>query len=320
MQPRLFERHESNPILTPDMLPVRADAVFNPAAVETGGEVLLLLRIEDRSGVSQVRVARSGNGVDGWKIADHPLLEPDLPENPFEEWGCEDARVTKVDESRWAIAYTAYSRYGPAVALALTSDFDTVERQGVVLAPTNKDACVLPGTFDGKRILLHRPVTGGQEHIWHACSRGDLRHWGDPGVLLPQRGGPWWDGAKVGLGAPPMLTDRGWLLIYHGVKIMGQRPFYRLGLAVLDRDNPRKVVARSTSWAFSPEAAYEQSGQIGNVVYTCGALLRGDETWVYYGAADTVIGLATAKTSELIDFCLENDYLNIIGREKGMHE
>ena len=320
MQPRLLSRHERNPILTPDMLPIRADAVFNPGVAEMDGEVVLLLRIEDRSGVSQVRTARSANGVDGWRIADRPLLEPDLPEWPFEEWGCEDARVTKVGEKEWAIAYTAYSRYGPAVALALTSDFETVERQGVVLAPTNKDACVLPGMFDGRRILLHRPVTGGQEHIWHACSRGDWTHWGRPGVLLPERGGPWWDGLKVGVGAPPLLTDQGWLLIYHGVKDMGQRPLYRLGLALLDRENPRRVVARSTSWAFSPEASYEQGGLIPNVVYTCGALARGDETWVYYGAGDTVIGLATAKTSALIDFCLDNDYLGITGREKGMHQ
>jgi beta-1,4-mannooligosaccharide/beta-1,4-mannosyl-N-acetylglucosamine phosphorylase len=314
----LFTRHPKNPLLTPAAIPFHADAIFNPGVAEVDGEVLLLVRIEDRRGVSELRVARSSNGIDGWRLAERPLLEPDLPDHPFEEWGCEDPRVTKIADSEWIIAYTAHSRYGPAVSLARTEDFETVERLGVVLSPTNKDAAVFPGEFEGLRFMLHRPVTGGQEHIWHVCSPPDWVHWSNPGVLLPQRDGPWWDGLRVGVGAPPLLTDRGWLLIYHGVKEMGRRPIYRLGLALLDRDNPRRVLARCAQWVFSPEAEYEQRGLTPNVVYACGALTRGDDIWLYYGAADTVIGLATARTRDLLDFCLEHDYLHHVGREKGM--
>jgi len=318
MQDRIFIRHKANPLLTPGHLPFHADAVFNPGVAEVDGEVLLLLRIEDRRGLSEIRVARSANGIDEWRIAETPLLAPDLADHPFEEWGCEDPRVTKVGEQQWIIAYTAYSRYGPAVALATTSDFETVERLGIVMPPTNKDAAVFPTEFDGPRVMLHRPITGGQEHIWHAVSATGWTNWGDPGVLLPERGGPWWDGLRVGVGVPPMPTDQGWLLIYHGVKEMGNRPVYRLGLALLDRDHPRKVLARCARWVFSPQVDYEQRGLIPNVVYTCGALRRGDDVWLYYGAADTVIALATAKMQDLVDFCLEHDYLHVIGREKGM--
>lgn len=315
----LFVREASNPLITPEHLNLQASAVLNPGAALVDGEVVLLLRIEDRTGISHIRVARSHNGVDSWRIADRPLLEPDLPDFPFEEWGCEDARVTQIGPDRWVIAYTAYSRYGPAVALATTEDFDTVNRLGVVLAPSNKDATVLPGTFDGQRILLHRPVTGGQEHVWYACApdNGDLVHWSLPGVLLPETGGPWWDSLRVGVGAPPLETEQGWLLIYHGVKEMGDRPVYRLGLALLDHDNPRKVLARAQEWVMSPETRYEQHGLVPNVVYTCGAVEHEEDVWLYYGAADTVVGLARARKSALLTFVLENDYLRKVKPAKG---
>lgn len=320
MRNRIFTRTPGGPLLIPDDLPFEVNCVLNPGVAEFESEVILVLRIEDRQGISHLRVARSQNGIDQWRFDDHPLLEPDLPDYPFEEWGCEDARVTQLDHHEWIIAYTAYSRYGPAVALAVTHDFQSATRLGVMLPPTNKDAAVFPQRFDNHWIMLHRPVTGLQEHIWHVSSQHDLDHWGDPGVLLPERGGPWWDGLRIGVGTPPMLTDEGWLLIYHGVKDMANRPVYRLGAALLDLENPRKVLARASEWCFAPETDYEQRGLVPNVVYTCGALLRGDELWMYYGGADTVVGLATAKVRDILRFIWETDYLGKIGREKGMYE
>ena len=313
----IFRRHSYEPIITTSDLPVEANGVLNPGVAYVNNEVVLLLRIETRQGISHIRTARSYNGVDEWRIADHPLLEPDLPEWPFEEWGCEDPRVTQIAADQWTIAYTAYSRYGPAVALALTRDFEQVERLGVVHAPTNKDAALFPGKFDENWLMLHRPVTGGQEHIWYASSP-DLSAWKAPGVLLPVRGGPWWDGLRIGVGAPPLLTEQGWLLIYHGVKDMAGHPVYRLGLSLLDRDDPRKVLARSSEWVFTPEAPYETRGLVPNVVYTCGAFCQGDEVWMYYGGADTVVGLARAKLTDLLAFVTEHNYLDKIGRGKGV--
>ncbi|HEY3298061.1 MAG TPA: glycosidase [Armatimonadota bacterium] len=318
MNEKPFTRCPKNPLLTPDDLPVMANAVLNPGVAEVDGEVVLLLRIETKPGTSQIRVARSANGVDKWRIDKRPLLEPDLPEYPYEEWGCEDSRVTQIGPNEWLIAYVAYSTYGPAVALAKTHDFDTVRRMGIVLSPTNKDATVLPQLPSGEWIMLHRPVTGGTEEIWYAVADQDVAHWTSPGILFPVRGGPWWDGLRIGVGAPPILTDRGWLLIYHGVKQMGADPVYRLGLALLDKENPRKTLMRASEWVFAPEKPYERHGQVANVVFTCGAILRGDEVWMYYGAADTVVGLAVAKLSDLLEFVEEHDYLRRVGRVKGM--
>ena len=320
MLSELFRRVGDKPILTPDSMPMEVSAVFNPGAVLVGDEVVLLVRVEDRRGVSHLRVARSPNGVDGWHIADEPLLEPRLPGNPFEEWGCEDARITRLGNGDWVIAYTAYSRYGPTVALATTTDFVTVHRLGAILSPLNKDAAVLPQTFDGRWIMLHRPVAGGQEHIWYILGHEDLTHWSLPGVLLPEGGGPWWDGLKVGVGAPPIRTDDGWLLIYHGVKEVANLYVYRLGLALLDLHDPRKLIRRATEWAFAPQTDFEKQGFAPNCVYTCGAVERGDEIWMYYGAADTCIGLAVAKQADLLRFVHEHDFLQQVGMSQGMVE
>ncbi|MHB9022555.1 MAG: glycoside hydrolase family 130 protein [Armatimonadota bacterium] len=313
----IFVRHGS-PLLTPDDVAYQVNGVYNPGVAEVDGDTVLLLRVEDRRGISHLRVARSHNGIDNWRLAAHPLLEPDLPEYPFEEWGCEDARITQIGDHRWIIAYTAFSRYGPTVALATTTDFNTAMRLGVVLSPTNKDAALFPRQFDGEWIMLHRPVTGAEEHIWFVSTPHGLGYWGQPGVLLPERGGPWWDGARIGVGAPPLETDQGWLLIYHGVKILNAQPIYRLGAALLALDNPRRVLARADEWIFEPEADYELRGAAPNVVYTCGTLVRGDELWMYYGGADTVTGLAIASLKAVLDFVIQHDYLHQVGREKGM--
>ncbi len=309
MKASLFRRHPANPILLPQDAPTPAAAVLNPGVAEVNGEVLLLVRVEDRRGISHLHVVRSANGVDGWRWDTAPLLVPDTdPACPYDEWGCEDARITQLHTREWIIAFTAASRYGPTVALAKTQDFLTVERLGIVLSPNNKDCIIFPDQFEEKWLMLHRPVAGNQEHIWYASSN-DLIHWSHPGILIPERGGPWWDGLKLGAGAPPLRTKEGWLLIYHGVKEIANRPIYRLGLALLDSANHRHVIARTAEWVFSPEAEYERRGDAPNVVYTCGALLRGDEVWMYYGAADFCICLATAKLADLLEAVHALDYV-----------
>ncbi len=296
-------RKGTGPILVPDDMPCGANAVLNPGVAEVDGEVVLLLRVETKNGISHIRVARSRNGVDGWRIADKALLEPGNPEYPYEEWGCEDPRVTKM-EGKWAIVYTAYTEWGPAIALATTSDFEQVERLGPAFIPGNKDAAVFPRDFSGRHFMLHRPEVGGNEDIWYASTPHGLSQWSQPGLLMRRRGGPYWDSQRIGLGCPPIETEAGWLVIYHGTKAMGSRSVYRLGLALLDIDDPTKVIARTNDWIFAPDADFEQKGLMPGVVFTCGALVRGDELWMYYGAADTCVGLAVGSLSELLDFIL----------------
>ena len=311
MHEKIFQRHESNPILTIDDLPVNRRylplAVFNPGVVEMDGEVVLLLRVEAEDGRSSIYVARSRDGVSNWRIESSPLLAPDDPDSPIAEYesnGCEDARVTYIAElDAWFIAYVAASDAGPAVALARTNDFQSVERLGLVMPPANKDAALFPQRIGDKWIMLHRPVSGHIEHIWLAES-SDLIHWGHPKIVLRERGGTWWDGFRVGAGAVPIETPHGWLLIYHGVKLVAGVPCYRLGLALVDLENPARVISRCLHPILSPTEPYERIGNGLNIVFTCGALVRGDEVWLYYGAADTCVALAIAKLDDLIQTAL----------------
>lgn len=302
MVKELFERESQNPIITGNDFPYPINAVFNAGVAEVGGQVVLLLRAEDREGRSHLTVARSKNGVDAWQIEPHPLLEPQpgSPEYIDEQFGCEDARVTYLSEfDLYAICYTAYSPNGPGVAIATTRDFSTVCKMGLILQPNNKDAALYPRRVNDRWVMLHRPVSGDIEHIW-VTSSPDLVHWGAPRCLIPERGGPWWDGSRVGAGAPPIETKAGWLLIYHGVKMTVAGSLYRLGLALADRSDPSKLISRCPWWVLSPTESYERVGDVPNVVYTCGAIVRGDEVWVYYGAADACMCLARAKLADLL--------------------
>ena len=238
--PELFTRSDANPILTAADVPYPANSVFNPGAARLADETVLLLRVEDLRGISQLHVARSVDGVSDWRFDPEPLLRSEEDQHPEEIWGCEDPRLTWLPErEEWAIAYTAYSRRGPLVSLAVTKDFRTVRRLGPVMPPEDKDAALFPGRFDGRWAMIHRPspLRGGA-HMWISFSP-DLRHWGDHTLLLEARDGAWWDAGKIGLGPPPLETPEGWLVMYHGVHLTSDGPIYRMGLVLLDLDDPR---------------------------------------------------------------------------------
>lgn len=298
----LFQRYDANPVLTAAAWPGRMNAAFNPAAVSIGDETLLLVRVEDRTGRSYLGVARSTDGLGGWAVDPDGSFLPDL-ESEAERRGIEDPRLTELD-GEYLIVYTGYSAGGPLVCLAATTDFRTYERRGVVLPPENKDAALFPERFGGRFALLHRPVTAtprASGDIWLSWSP-DLLHWGSHRCLL--RAGPAgsWDSEKIGLGPPPLRTDDGWLLLYHGVRTTASGSIYRAGLALLDREDPERVLARSSDWVFGPEAPYERSGDVDNVVFPCGWVLGedGDTLRVYYGAADSTVCVATASLAALL--------------------
>lgn len=302
----LFRRVGQNPIITPDDLPYPANSVFNPGVAEFDGEVVLLLRVEDLTGQSHLTVARSRNGVDNWKIEDRPFIfpQPGSDEYIYEQYGCEDARITRIQGTdEYFITYTAFSPLGPGVAAAITRDFCSVKKLGLIFPPNNKDAALFPRKINNRWYMLHRPVSGNIEDIWITAST-DLYYWGEPKCLIPERGGGWWDCARVGAGAPPIETEEGWLIIYHGVKDTTSGAIYRLGLAMLERENPTILTHRYPNWIFGPTEPYERIGDVFNVVYTCGAIVRGDEVWMYYGGADSCTCLAIARLDELVDVLL----------------
>ena len=294
----IFARSQHNPLMTCEDLPYVANAVLNAGAADLGDEVLLLLRVESCSGRSHLIVARSRDGVTGWEVEDRALLHP-AQGHPYEANGVEDCRITWMEDlGLWGLAYTAYSEYGPGVGMATTRDFSSVERIGLVLPPNDKNAALFPRKFDGLYAMLHRPSVGGGS-IWISYSP-DLVFWGRSELVLPVRVGPWWDGARVGAGLPPIETDAGWLLIYHGVKTLAEAPLYRIGAALLDLDRPHRLMARARRWLLAPREPYERTGDADNVIFPCGGFVRGEELWVYYGAADSSICLARARISDIL--------------------
>lgn len=298
----LFSRCPQNPILTAEDWPYPANSVFNAAATRYGGKTLLLVRVEDRTGFSHLTRAVSADGVTGWEIDEKPTLQRD-PDRREEVWGLEDPRITWMPElGRFAVAYTAYSACGPVVSLALTRDFTTYERLGMVMPPEDKDAALFPRRIGGLWCMIHRPIEHSA-HIWLSYSP-DLIHWGGHTIGINAREGGWWDACKVGLSPPPLETDEGWLILYHGVRKTASGSIYRLGLALLDLDDPTRVLRRSNDWVFGPREHYEREGDVDDVVFPCGWILddKTGELRIYYGAADSRMCLATATLGDLLEY------------------
>jgi beta-1,2-mannobiose phosphorylase / 1,2-beta-oligomannan phosphorylase len=294
----LFDRHALNPILTAADWPYPVNSVFNPGAtILPDGTTVLLCRVEDRRGLSHLCVARSVNGLDNWQIDSKPTMPADPAHFPEELWGIEDPRITYVPElKRYAVVYTAYTRDGPAVSLALTENFVDFERYGVIMPPEDKDAALLPRRIRGQWALIHRPVSAPRAHMWISFSE-NLRHWGSHTLMLEARRGAWWDANKIGLSPPPIETAQGWLVIYHGVRQTAAGAIYRLGLALFDLARPEICLKRGNEWVFGPQTSYEQRGDVDNVVFPCGVTIApdGDTIRFYYGAADTSVGMATGS-------------------------
>jgi predicted GH43/DUF377 family glycosyl hydrolase len=301
----LFQRSSANPILSAADWPYPANVVFNPGAAVVDGETVLLARVETLTGVSHLTVARSANGIDNWSIEAEPLLAP-AEGVESELWGFEDPRTVWVPElDRWVITCTSYGPAGPAVYLATTRDFRTVERHGIVRQAEDKNAALLPERIDGNWILFHRPVTafGGLRGEIFLSRSTDLHSWNAPEQVLQPRNGAWWDSLRIGIGPPPLRTDGGWLVIYHGVKETVAGVIYRVGLALVDLEEPTRVLGRAAGWVFGPDAPYERQGDVPNAVFPCGLVHdhASGEIRLYYGAADTSICVATAHVDELLD-------------------
>ena len=305
----LFRRAEENPILTASDWPYQVNSVFNPGAIRLAdGQTLLLARVEDRTGISHLTAARSQDGITDWHIDPQPTFAPEPKNYPEEEWGVEDARIVYLTElEQYAVTYTAYSALGPLVSLALTRYFKTFERRGMIMQPEDKDAAFFPQRIGGKWALIHRPVLPGSTADIHLSFSADLQHWGDSSVLLVSRRGNWWDANKIGLCSPPIETLEGWLMIYHGVRVTGAGVIYRVGLALLDLEDPRRIIRRGDQWVMSPREPYEIVGDVGYVVFPCGQVVdeATGEIRLYYGAADSSIAVAHGNINEMLDWLMK---------------
>jgi beta-1,2-mannobiose phosphorylase / 1,2-beta-oligomannan phosphorylase len=288
-----LERYPGNPILAPI-----ADhdwenrTVFNCGVAQLDGAVVLVYRAQGTANdVSRLGFAVS---TDGYTFArlDRPVFAPAAE---TETQGVEDPRLTRIGDE-YHMLYTAWSPLGIQVAMATTRNFFVWQRHGIVLpGPDNKDAALFPAKIGGRYVMFHRLPPA----IWLAYS-DDLVHWGDYRKIMDPRPGIW-DSLKIGAGGPPLKTDRGWLCIYHGVS---EERVYRLGVALLDLEDPSRLIARPTEFVLEPEEPWEREGDVPNVVFTCGTAEIDDRYFVYYGGADKVIAVATANRDDLLRFAM----------------
>ena len=263
--------------------------IFNAAAVYDEEEKLfhMVYRAMGIDDVSRIGYAVSTDGVHFSRL-DKPVFSPD---NDFETRGCEDPRLTKVDD-KYYMLYTAYSKKGVRVSMASTRNFITWKRYGVVLPDQNdKDAALFPEKINGRYMLYHRI----EPDMWVSFS-DDLIHWVDHKVIMSPRKGHW-DSLKVGIGAPPIKTPHGWLMLYHGVDVNNN--VYRLGFALFDLDDPTKLLKRSNEPILEPKEDFERFGQVPNVVFSDAMIQYNGNYMVYYGGADNCIAIATIPVEEV---------------------
>ena len=263
------------------------DVVYkDPRAFQYKGESYLTT-------LSHLRLASSEDGVH-FEVEDSPTL---TGRGALESFGVEDSRVTKID-GRFYLTYTAVSPNGIGVGMSSTDDWKTFTAHGMIIPPSNKDCALFPQKVGGEYLCLHRPsnLYIGGPFIWLGHSP-DLVHWGSHQCLAWPRPGLW-DSVRIGAGAEPILTERGWLAIYHGAN---EQSRYCLGALLLNRDDPSKVLARSEEPIMEPTAPYELTGFFGNVVFTNGHTRDGDTITMYYGASDEVICGAMLSIQEILD-------------------
>jgi len=234
---------------------------------------------------------------DGVKFYEPDGYPSQFGQGALQTFGIEDCRVSKIDR-KYYLTFTAVSENGVGVGMRTTENWREFESHGMILPPHNKDCAIFEEKIGGKYFALHRPssVDLGGNYIWIAESPDGL-HWGNHKCLARTREGHW-DSARVGAGAAPIRTERGWLEIYHGANEKHQ---YCLGALLLDLNDPSKVLARSNEPIMVPSAPYELTGFFGNVVFTNGHIVRGDKLQVYYGASDEVVCAATFSIKQILE-------------------
>lgn len=298
-----LERHPESPLLLPKPESAwQALNVFNPAVVHHGGLFHMHYRAQGHDYISRIGYAVSSDGV-RWNRLEQPVL---APRGAQDARGVEDPRVTFL-EGRFYMAYTAYGRAGPHPATgtpptgitpmyAVSDNLIVWEAIGPLLeGEDNKDHALFPARVRGRYLSFHRRPPS----VWLAESE-DLRRWGGHRQLFGPRPGLW-DGKRVGAGGPPIATEAGWLMIYHGYD---EAHVYRLGTALLDKDEPWRVLKRPEGFILEPEEPWEQKGDVPKVVFSCANPVVGGTVYLYYGAADRVIGLATAPLDDLLAWTL----------------
>ena len=301
----VFTRHEANPILTAEAVP-HANTIFNSAVVRYGGGYSGVFRVDMNDGAPELHAGSSDDGV-RWLLDPKPIeFESDDPEISY----ClgYDPRVVRIEGSYYITWCNEY--HGPGIALGETKDFQRFRLICNPLPPFNRNAVLFPRKVGGKYAMLHRPSDPGHTPFGDIfyCTSPDLVHWGDHRWVMGPLGG--WQGMKVGAGPVPIETEEGWLMIYHGVKITCSGYIYSAGAALLDLDRPWHVRYRTRRYLLAPTEDYERVGDVPNVVFPIATVVdeRTGRLALYYGCADTSVGLAHANLRDVVAFVKENSF------------
>ncbi len=311
-EPRIedgFKRIHLNPILLPRKeFSWESKAIFNPASIKLGNTTYIVYRAMSDDNTSTLGLAESNDGYNISARYDKPIY---VPRESFEEKrvpggnsGCEDPRLTQIGDTIY-MCYTAYNGITPpAVAITSISEKNFIAKKWIWKKPVlvtrdgvdDKDGCLHPEKINGKYFLYHRVNNYICGDFGSTPEFREKNNFQNIPILRPRKG--MWDSVKVGISTQPIKTSKGWLLIYHGVS---NRSRYRVGAALLDLNDPTKVIARTTDALFEPKDAYEIEGQVNYVVFPCGAVLNKDELIIYYGGADSVISVASISLKKLLE-------------------
>ncbi len=312
---RKFARFEGNPIIVPAVeLDWQKQGTFNPAAVYEDGKVHIVYRAQAADGTSTFGYASSRDGFHIDENLNYPIYVPresfEMKTHPNGNSGCEDPRLTKIDD-RLYLTYTAFDGTNPPrVALSSIALSDFLQKKW----NWDKPKLISPPGIDDKDACIVKKVNGDGYVAFHRL--GDalwldrLRDLDFPekkyltGGIIAQARKNKWDNIKIGISAPPIETERGWILLYHGVSDPGF--MYKVGAMLLDFDDPRKILARTDEPLLEPEKLYEIKGVVPNVVFPCGSVVIQDVIYLYYGGADFVVGVATMPVKTLLDILLGN--------------
>lgn len=301
-------RYQHNPIIGRN--PVKNVArIFNSAVVPFEDGFAGVFRAEKLDGVPDLYVGRSSDGIH-WRFEEEKIQLHDENGEPWNPSYSYDPRVVKVEDTYYVIWCAEF--HGPTLALAKTQDFRNFIRLENACLPFNRNGVLFPEKINGKYLLLSRPSDTGHTPFGDIflSESPDLCYWGRHRHVM-SKGGGWWQSLKIGGGAAPIRTDAGWLLIYHGVSGTCNGYVYSMGAALLDLEQPSIVRHRCANFILTPEEWYEEKGFVPNVVFPCAALCDGDSgrIAIYYGAADSYVGLAFCTADELIRYIKENDSL-----------
>jgi beta-1,4-mannooligosaccharide/beta-1,4-mannosyl-N-acetylglucosamine phosphorylase len=301
-------RYSQNPVIGRYHTP-RSNSIFNSAVVPFNGGFAGVFRIDDTRRIMDLHSGRSDDGWN-WEIQPDPIKfvcdDPEIGRFVHRY----DPRVCWLEDRYYVTWCNGY--HGPTIGVGYTYDFETFYQIENAFLPHNRNVVLFPRKINGKYAMFSRPSDTGHTpfgDIFYSESP-DMIHWGKHRFVMQPK--PWtWQSTKVGAGPTPIETTEGWLLIYHGVLTSCNGFVYSMGAALLDLDEPWKVMYRSAPYLMSPQMLYECMGDVPNVVFPCAALADADTGRIalYYGAADTVTGLAFAYVDELIDFVKTNSEL-----------